>query len=221
MAIKDKDGKVYQLRGPNPVMKTQDIWNPSNLVFHNMRFREVVHQDERITPQTIIEEYTTRAPLQEYIDRIQVDPVPTEEPVTNVAVLSPPKVEDPPPPSPPPVERPVEKKIPVDRRIARLLEERKVVFHCLPVITKKHTDELYGNVHTKRVYGEKFVFPGIVVQESDMMFQFWTDREVPEQSIVFPQMETKRWWKVVSHEPKSGGYLVSATVSEINPDFSD
>ena len=40
MVIKNKDGTPYTLRGPNPLMKEQDLWAEFQL--HNMEFSEQV-----------------------------------------------------------------------------------------------------------------------------------------------------------------------------------
>ena len=37
MAIKDKDGKGYTLRGPNPLMKAQQEWDKTKIRLFNMR----------------------------------------------------------------------------------------------------------------------------------------------------------------------------------------
>ena len=40
MVIKNKDGSEYKLRGPNPIMKNQNLWD--NFQIHNMNFDEVI-----------------------------------------------------------------------------------------------------------------------------------------------------------------------------------
>ena len=44
MAIKNKDGSVYKLKSPNPIMKSQDVWN--NFTLHNMIFEQTTEEDK-------------------------------------------------------------------------------------------------------------------------------------------------------------------------------
>ena len=37
MALKNKDGSLYTLQKPNPVMKQQSLWNNEKFILHNMK----------------------------------------------------------------------------------------------------------------------------------------------------------------------------------------
>lgn len=51
MPIKNKDGTVFKLRGPNPLMKEQNLWDATQFVLHNMKFKFVVAMtDTIVTP---------------------------------------------------------------------------------------------------------------------------------------------------------------------------
>ena len=47
MAITDKDGKVYKLQGPNPLMKDQDKWDMNDIVLHNFKWGSEVIEDTK------------------------------------------------------------------------------------------------------------------------------------------------------------------------------
>lgn len=192
MALKNKDGTIFKLRGPNPLMNQQQFWDRGKVTLINMVFSEVTNADTRRTPEKVFREY-------------HAQPEPQQEPVSNVGVL--------PRPQPKP-------KIQVDSDTAQLLRDHKVIFLCLPVEECVHKDELYNEKYSTYQYGEKTSFAGIIVAEGDLSIQFWTDRGLMENSIVYPQTKSARWWRVTSSEPRSGGYFCAGVASDVNPSFS-
>jgi len=49
MTLKNKDGSTYRLRGPNPLMREQELWRDFKL--HNFQFKGVVVADTtEVTP---------------------------------------------------------------------------------------------------------------------------------------------------------------------------
>lgn len=184
-------------------MKTQQKWDDSKIVFHNMQFGSVVMPDERrrntIETEPVIDKEVVVPDLREY----DPPPMPVEEngPSSSSSVVEP--------------------KMQVEDRVARLLAEKKIVFHCLPATVHRSEDAFYGEVSSRTVFGQKFDFPGVVVDFDDLQLVFWTDKAIPDKSIVFPtKMEMKRWWRVQESVPKSGGYMCSAIPSDVSPDFS-
>ncbi len=216
MAIKDKDGKVYKLRGPNPMMKDQKKWDMDKLQFINMGWSNEVVVDERNPVQKFKTDFnvvdigqelglvsneestTTVVKPQEFIDDIQKSV--TEEPKEETVILN------------------------VDPQLAKIIKERGVEYYCAPVMgKKKHVDDLYDNTYYTMQYGEKFVFDAIIIEESDLELQFWCVRPVTAESIVFRKIVKsfgERWWRVKDIEPKTGGYLCRAITSDTNPNFS-
>lgn len=203
MAIKDKDGNVFKLSGPNPVMKTQELWDLKNIIYHNMKFGEIIAEGER-EPEinVVLHKLSDQPTTQEVLARAEPQPIPVEEEPVSVAVMEPVK------PS-------------VTQKTAQLLQKNKVIFYCLPVLIQKYSDDLYGGEYTKDIYGDKFAFPAIVIEETDLVIQFWADTKLPERSVVYPKMRTKRWWRIQESSEKSGGHLYSAVASDVNPDFGD
>ncbi len=212
MAIKDKDGKVYKLRGPNPIMKTQDTWDNKHVKLVNFGWDEHTVEDHanplkkfdsdynvrdigtvlNLTPNDEAEEVITK--IEETIGEIKDEIV---EPV--VETVEPLKV---------------------DATTSRALEKHKTTFHCAPAIQVTIKDDLYGDSYERTSYGNKVFFEGIITKQSDFTLEFWASQEVTVNSVVYPQDRSKRWWRINSTHPKSGGYIMTAMVSDVNPDFS-
>ncbi len=49
MAIKDKDGKIYKLRGPNPLLVNQSRWQIENMSFYNFKWDSIILPDKNKT----------------------------------------------------------------------------------------------------------------------------------------------------------------------------
>ncbi len=191
MAIKDKDGTVYKLRGPNPIMTAQKKWDESKIVYYNMeKWTPIKDVDEKIQSIKPVLEPT----------KLEIPPIVHKEPEPERISIEPNQTVD---------------------RVAKILAEKKIVFHCLLVTVKHFEDDFYGESNSRTVFGQKFDFPGILVKLDDLQIILWTDVEIKEGSIIFPsKMEMKRWWKIQEITPKSGGHLYSAIPSDVSPDFS-
>jgi len=46
MTLRNKDGSLYKLQGPNPLVKSQEIWNTSELEFHNLSWEKEIQKSE-------------------------------------------------------------------------------------------------------------------------------------------------------------------------------
>jgi hypothetical protein len=196
MVIKNKDGSVFQVSKPNPLMDLQE-WN--NLILYNCQWKGHIVQDVKPKkPLPKIVEKPIEIPL--------VDTLTTEEPTYDDHVETKSKLEN----------------------VSESLIPKIVRIHCLPanIITEK--DNLYDEVRHRVEYGQKFAFEALVVEKEDLNIAFWTNQSLSKASIVYPSVYRKgnikygdyRWWKIESIEEKSGGYLVKAVASEIQPDFS-
>lgn len=204
MAIINQDGKQYKLRGPNPMMKTQELWDTSKIILHNMQFEPLIVEETK-KDQTIID-----SSIGKEIIVPDTKSSPIEEPKPTVV-----KIEEPTQQVVPEIKQPIEE------RYVKILEERKIIFHCLPVEIHHFEDAFYGEATQRISFGGKFDFPGIIVSIDDLEITFWSDRPIKEKSIIFPtKLEMKRWWRVDKNEEKSGGYMHYAVPSDISPDFS-
>lgn len=217
MAIKDKDGSVYKLRGPNPLMRTQQEWDRAKIKLINLGTQSEVVEDERNPIQEFKETYnvldigeelglksneeTRYVKPVEFIQEIQETPSEPE-----IVVEKPPE--------------PEEVVITVDKSLLKIFKEHGKTFHCVPAVGfKEHRDELYESSYKTVVYGDKLLFDGLVVEESDLKISVWCIKSVGPSSIIYKQDRAERWWRVVESEPKTGGYLLSAIPSDSNPSF--
>jgi len=222
MAIKDRDGKVYTLRGPNPLMKTQQEWDRSRIQLFNLKGwrNEVIVHDER----NPVEAFAANL-----IDigkdlNLKQNPAPkrakTIEPKKFIdEIREAPKEK----PNVFKIPEPVQPTLNVDPKMARILKERGVEYYCAPAIGRRdHTDDLYGSNYSTIEYGEKFVFDAVVIDQSDLELQFWCIRPVTAQSVIYRKIRQggERWWRIADVESKTGGWLAKAVTSDSNPDFS-
>lgn len=220
MAIKDKDGKVYKLRGPNPLMGDQKAWDNKHVKFVNFGWEEHTMEDENNPIKKFDSDYKVRdiGTVLNLTPNIVEEPEQKEpevavEPEKVVEEIKEPVPE--PAPVPPPAPLPS-----MDKSVAAALEKHKTVFHCAPAIQVTIKDDLYGDSYQRTSYGNKMTFEGIVTKQSDFTLEFWATKEVTVNSVVYPQDTSKRWWRIKAVHPKSGGYLMTAMISDVNPDFS-
>ncbi len=70
MAIKDRDGNIYKLKGPNPLMKTQDVWDKKHIKLINFDTKnETIEED----PKNPVKEFEEQIPD---ISKIMAEPEP-------------------------------------------------------------------------------------------------------------------------------------------------
>jgi hypothetical protein len=213
MVIKNKDGSVYKLQGPNPLMEDQAFWNSlENFTLHNTEWKKTIFGDDgELIPRD---------------NDFQVDNAsPVAEPETEKPKPKPPEVKLPTPSVPKPVEplNQAEDELKENPKNSELPTiKNKVIIHCLPASTKEHFDDFYGEHYNKISYGDKFSFEAVIVENEDLAMTFWTTTDaVSPGSIVYPQDREKRWWRVQTKIEKSGGYLIYSVASNVQPDFSN
>lgn len=220
MAIFTKDGKVYVLQGPNPLVEKQASWDPSKLVLHNLSWEEIRTGGKR--------------PPQKPPEIPDTNPNPKQEQDVQKGIE---KAGD---PINAPKEKDEEPHETADNEFELPYIKYKVLCHCLPAKVENRNDPFYGETWSRVTYGKKFVFPCVIISSNDLSLEFWTsdpDGKISERSVIYPfsyevhnqdtdaydrvPYDDYRWWKVTSKEPKEGGWLFSSAPSDINPDFSD
>lgn len=212
MSIKDKDGNVYKLRGPNPLVKNRNDWDKNKITLINFKkIKEEIFEDKKKNIKKPID-------IAEDLSLFQ-----GPEPSKNISAQD--FIEKIAEPEQPPKEDKKEFKINinVDERAARALLERGVEYYCSPVIGHKEiVDELYGTSYKTPKYGTKFLFDAIIVDQSDLQLQIWCVKDISKDSVIYRknQQGGERWWRISDTESKSGGYLCLASISDVNPDFS-
>lgn len=222
MALKNKDGSVYRLAGPNPAMKSQSTW--SNFKLHNMKWStdryshlagtslpeaEAPQEDaEPILPSPLTQPEFIRELEQTKPERIRIVVPPTTK-----------RQQEEPSDEEPSATRSPEVHKDISREDEGSPEIAKVFIHCLPASTTMKTDSLYGDVYKSVKYGEQYSFEGVVISENDVGMEFWTDAQVSMDSIVYPKVNSKRWWRVWKKEPKAMGVLYQCIPSDRQPSF--
>ena len=206
MAIKNKDGSVYKLKSPNPIMKSQDVWN--NFTLHNMIFEQTTEEDKvKLKKNPKISMGTTVVVEEKKIQEkevIKAPPPPPPKPKINEDTNNSQDYE---------VERPVS----ISNKLDGL---PKTIFNCLPAIVSEKLDDLYGDKSIKVTYGTKFTFEAIILDETDMNLVFWTHLEkINKFTILYPKNKEKRWWQVESTKKAPEGNFIKCFPSYSHPNF--
>lgn len=180
MVLKNKDGTDYKLSGPNPLMKSQILWNAKQELIKYNKFGQLKiltsNQQESIKTETAIEEFDVKT------FETEMKEASKEETPEIVERL--PEVE-----------------------VGKRSDEGVVEVWCLPKLGE--------------VYGEKFKFESVILENSDLYFVLYTNVKLTPGSILYPRIFDKRWWRVKNiKEEAENEYLVSAMISYYQPNFS-
>lgn len=202
MAIKNKDGSEYTLRKPNPIMKTQNLWDGFEI--HNMNFNEIIDQIKNHQKKTTILDLNKEEIVIE--DKKKTEDEPKKVEIKKILESE--------------VNQNIPKKEPIITKDENP-EVKKIVIHCLPAKISIKEDSLYGDVKKIVKYGDKFTFEAAILDISDFEFIFWTNIEISRESIIYPKNSDKRWWKITEYEKKFNGYVFYAKPSDITPNFED
>lgn len=206
MTIKNRDGSVYKLRGPNPIMEDQKIWTSYQV--HNLKPKvDAVHADEREPlneQQSLNDDFTTE--LQET--------KPVEKPAPKIEIPEPePKIEK----IEPPVEKP---KVVLPKGVYKTLS------YCLPATMRDRSDGIYGNKYQTIQYGKPFPFDAVIIEEDDLYITIWTNLDtVTKGSIIYPKKmrdsvpDAQRWWRIQDKVSKNDGWLLTGYPSDFTPSF--
>jgi len=213
MPIKNKDGTVYKLRGPNPLMTQQVEWDAANVRMFNIGHKSEVVIDERSPVKEAQENVVNISEELNLVPNKESKIVPAKQFIQEIQEIQETQVE--------PEEKPVV--LSVNPKTARSLKERKEVYFCAPCVGYKiHDDDFYGQSYKTVQFGDQFMFDAITIDQSDFQLQIWCIRELTKDSIIYRKDPEggERWWRISKSEPKSDGHLVLADISDLNPDFS-
>jgi hypothetical protein len=228
MPLYNKDGSVYRLLGPNPAMEEQSTW--ADFQLHNMKWDSERYKDtmEVVPMQTdlhIKESFVSELektkpevekPKKEPKHNITIRETATEQPKENLSATTEPQKEE-----------VVERKSVVVPDKKREEEERgeeidKTFIHCLPATIRTRRDDLYGDVTQTIQYGKPTSFEGVILLQSEMLLNVWTDSDkIGEGSVLYPRNNDKRWWRVKRREKKANGWLLNCLISDYQPSFED
>lgn len=208
MAIFHKDGKVYTLKNPNPIVKNQVSWDRSSLIFHNFEWDEITCEMETKVPKIL----------------------PKEE---EVGIPSPPEKKAEPENGPEPPEDKDDREFDLPDLKYKVLsyclpahKEKK---------TDALYGDTWGRIKYGQKFAFPSV---VISSTDIMLEFWTSDprEQITEGSIIYPysyEVQNKktgsydkvpydeyRWWKVSSKERKEQGWLFSSIPSDKQPDFS-
>lgn len=195
MPLRTKEGHIYKLAGPNPVMREQKLWG--DYVVHNMKWKSENAVDEtEVSP-------------------IQSDFQVKEDFVSELARTKPDETRV--------IEQPLTEKVEVKQEkkdLSSVSGIEKTFIHCLPMVLTTKVDPVYGDKHQSLSPEKPFSFEGVLIEESDFHIQYWASIKVEPGSVLYPKSMSKRWWRVQEVEPKAGGWLLTAMPSDFQPYFT-
>lgn len=194
MPILDREGKVYSLRGPNPIMESQDTWDYSQIILLNFKPETPIILPDSKRPNRIVTERKL-SPAEEFLQELSMP-----DPVAEVIILD-------------------EEEEEGDAQLTVLMREHSILFLCIPVTNRTQHDSVYGDRYISQEYGEQIELHAIITDESDLALEFWSPVQLQPKTVVFPQNFKRRCWKVERSEENSGGHLHFAVPSEVNPSF--
>ena len=204
MVIKNLDGSEYKLKGPNPIMKTQNLWDEFEI--HNMNFEEIIDKFKNENKKTTILNLNKNEIIIEDLKKPE-NTLKNEQPNEEI------------------IEQPVENQIVEEQLLEKEennnFEINKTTIHCLPANVSIKEDYLYGDVKKIVKYSEKFKFDAVLLEISDFQISFWTNLKLSNESIIYPKNSDKRWWKITGSEPKFNGNIYYGKISDITPNFED
>lgn len=197
MTLYNKDGTVYKLNAPNPIMNTQDIWE--NYTLHNMKWDQETHEGKEAL-QPIVSDIKIR---DSFVKDLELTKEEKAEPQVDI------------------IERKSQVQPKIEIKTSSTNNQiEKIFFHCLPAQIREKKDHLYGESYQTIQYGNPWSFEAVIIEENDLELVFWTDvNEITLGSVVYPKMNSKRWWRVQNIEEKTQGWLISATLSDYQPSF--
>ena len=231
MAIKNKDGSVYRLNGPNPMMTNQVLWK--DFKRHNLKYsveqivpaskRKRNEGQNRIEKLNIGENASYKAPpvkkdeffvdekgskkeivKEKIVPRVPEIPVEIKH-AEEVELIS----------GPPPVEDENEPK--------QVLIDDDVVLvkaYILPCTTKTVYDKLYDEKIVKVSYGDKTETKVAPLSYENNSANFWHPTKFSEGTIIYPSNNQKMWWQVEISVPYKNGFIMKCIPSDKNPRFN-
>jgi hypothetical protein len=226
MTIKNKDGSVYKVRGPNPIMKEQDVWK--DFTVHNMNFdQETLQTNINITKKTKkidLGSTTKIADLKPETPLPTVPPPPKNamvEEEINIIQNEPFELPDFDSQEDISTENTSDEKVLKPTNINEKLKNYpKDIMYCMLAEVKEKIDPLYQEKQVKISYIRNFLFENIIISESDMSLVFWSHLDfITKSSIVYPKNNSRRWWKIDKIKKAPDGMFFSCVPTVVTPNF--
>ena len=198
MTLYNKDGSVYKLSAPNPIIKDQQIW--TKFVVHNMKWRPEYKEDgTAISPieEDFAQEIKSQAEL--FLDEL----------TTSKEDDSAEKI----------IEQKIEIKEDEKQKTIKSNEIEKTFIYCLPAKLKEKVDNLYGDTFKTISYDNPTSFESVILSQNDMIIEMWSEIKYEKETILYPKNGDKRWWKISEITPKLGGWIIKGIPSQDQPSF--
>lgn len=199
MAIKNSDGTIYTISKPNPVMVQMNRWDKSKVKLINFGNNKT-HTQKGTTINNVAVIPKERI-VPDFIRELE-----ETKPKENVLPSTPPA---------PVIIAPAPELVATKKETSQVeeaLNKYGINFFCAPVIS---------HFENKPTYGAAIIIKAIVIEESDLRLAVWVGKELNKDSIIMKkQGVAQRWWKINGSQPKTGGFILLAIPSDINPDFS-
>lgn len=208
MTLKNKDGSIYKLAAPNPVMKSQETWD--KFIVHNMNWQSEKKEDKRpvYTPPETKPRDSFLSELEDSKPEVKPEIKIVETKKENIPLVPETKVDI-------KETSPAQK---TDEINDNSIE--KTFIYVLPALIKRRVDDLYGDTYQTIQYGNPTSFEGVILKQEDFVIEIWTDVEtITLGSILYPRANFKRWWRVQDKSPKVGGWILTGTPSDHQPSF--
>lgn len=191
MPIKNKDGTLFKLESPNPIMSEQKIWEKEQMVSHNMpKFGQPIVMKDSMEP---VKQAFDKTPIVAKIP----DTVQKQEMPTIVDAL----------------EQPEEISTIMDGEIDVWCLPAKYVEIVDSIYDQKYKKLKYGNKFIFQGY--------LIEQADLFTIIWTKTKAVTEGSIIYPKIMDKRWWRVTGTKEEEGGYLLYAEITDYHPSFSE
>ena len=211
MTLRNSDGSVYKLAGPNPAMKSQNLWD--GYAVHNMVWNGENAKDEsKVVP--ISSPLDGKETFFDALDRAKQEMLNTPKPEIKI-VETDSKI----------VDKKPEIKIVETNPEPKIVEDstneiEKTFIHVLPARIREKKDSLYGDVYRTIQYDKPTSFEGVIISYEDITFQVWTNTiKLGIGSILYPKFGTKRWWRVQDVQDKANGWIMTCVPSDEQPSF--
>ena len=223
MVIKNKDGTVYKVRSPNPIMMTQEIWD--KFTVHNMKFdADTVSNKDAVKPASNKIDFGVSTTIKQ---ELKQETIKIPQPVEKPKVIQNNKIQEfeipdfkKPEPSPEPKKEDQGDVLRPASINEKLKNYRKDIMHCMLAETKEIVDPLYDDKTIKVNYTRSFVFENIIIQENDMELVFWSHLDfLTRNSIVYPKNDGRRWWKISSIRSAPEGSFFVCVPTSTQPSF--
>lgn len=214
MTLYNKDGSIYKLSAPNPVMKDQEIW--SEFVVHNMKWNPEFQEDGSTTVLPVESDFEINR-NSSFLDELDIakKEVESSEKAEKEAVKMASDIEEP----VLPIKKEPKKEAHNFSSSSSTIDIKKTFTYCLPAVIREKQDSLYGDVYKTIQYESPTSFESVIISQNDMFLELWSETFFREGSILYPKNGDKRWWKIQSFEPKLGGWLMRAAPSQDQPSF--